>query len=218
MVRHGTIAVLVFARAPLPGRAKSRLVPRLGEWGAARLQARLTLHSLRTASEAGCGPLELHATPRARHAFFRRCARAYAAILYEQRGNDLGVRMLNAFGDALRRYDAAILIGADCPALRAADLDQAARWLAGGCDAVIAPAEDGGYALIGLRRVAARLFTGIEWGGDAVFAATRERLRALGWRWRALPTVWDIDRPKDYDRLRASRLLLRRPLTRRRST
>jgi len=210
--------VLVFARAPLPGRAKSRLVPRRGEWGAARLQARLTLHSLRTAIEARCGALELHGTPRARHAFFLLCARAYRAVLREQRGSNLGERMLNAFRVVLLRRRGAILIGTDCPALRPADLARAARWLAGGYDAVIAPAEDGGYALIALRRVTPRLFEGIEWGGDNVYAATRARLDALGWRWRALPTVWDVDRPRDVDRLDASRLLARRPLRGRRST
>ncbi len=210
--------MLVFARAPLPGRAKSRLVPRLGEWGAARLQARLTLRSLRTAADARCGALELHGTPRARNGFFRRCARMYRAILREQRGGDLGNRMLNAFRRALPRHGAAIVIGTDCPKLRSADLTRAARWLAGGYDAVIAPAEDGGYALIALRRLSPRLFAGIDWGGDSVFAATRDRLDALGWHWRALPTVWDVDRPQDVDRLDSSRLLMRAPLRARRST
>jgi rSAM/selenodomain-associated transferase 1 len=215
--RRGSSAVLVFARAPLPGGVKSRLIPKLGKWGAARLHARLAQRSLRTASEAGCSALELHATPRARHAFFLRSARVHSATLRQQRGRDLGERMLNAFRDALRRHGAVILIGTDCPVLRAADLARAARWLAGGCDAVIAPAEDGGYALIGLRRVAPRLFEGMRWGGDAVFAATRDELIALRWRWRALPEVWDVDRPQDYGRLQASRLLMRGSLTRRRS-
>jgi rSAM/selenodomain-associated transferase 1 len=214
--RRRSVGVLVFARAPLPGRTKSRLVPTLGEWGAARLQARLTLRALRTAAEARCGPLELHATPRPRHAFFERSARAFPSTLHAQRGDDLGARMLNAFRRGLRRYRAVILIGTDCPALRPADLARAARWLAGGCDAVFAPAEDGGYALIGLRRAAPAVFAGIEWGEAGVYAATRERLAALGWRSRALRTVWDVDRPADVVRLRASRLLERRRVTARR--
>lgn len=210
--------VIVFARAPLPGRAKSRLVPRLGEWGAARLQARLTLHSLRTAAAAGCGAVEMYGTPRARHPYLQRCARAFSATLREQRGRSLGERMLNAFRNALRRYRGAVLIGTDCPGLRAADLARAARWLAAGYDAAIAPAEDGGYGLIALRRLDPRLFDGIEWGGDGVFAATKDRLTALGWRWRALPAVWDVDRPQDVDRLRASRLFARRPVRGRRQS
>jgi glycosyltransferase A (GT-A) superfamily protein (DUF2064 family) len=72
--------------------------------------------------------------------------------------------------------------------------------LAGGNDAVVVPAEDGGYALLGLARCDDRLFADITWGGDTVLAATRERLRALHWRWHELETLWDIDRPADYRR------------------
>lgn len=188
------VAVLVFARAPVPGRVKTRLVPRLGEFGAARLHARLTAHALRTARTAGCGPVELHDSAK-------------------QRGADLGERMHAALRRALRRHRAAILIGTDCPALRPADLRRAARLLAGGCDAVIAPVEDGGYVLIGARRISPRLFAGIEWGSPGVYAATAARLDALAYRWRALRTLWDIDRPEDLERLRALRFASR-PLPR----
>ena len=77
------VAVLVFSRAPRPGRVKSRLVPRLGASGAARLHVRLTRQALRTATAADCGPVELHLT--ARHALFRNGRL--------QRGADLGERM-----------------------------------------------------------------------------------------------------------------------------
>jgi glycosyltransferase A (GT-A) superfamily protein (DUF2064 family) len=74
--------------------------------------------------------------------------------------------------------------------------------LLGGASAVFAPAEDGGYALIGLRRVSERLFSALEWGEASVMGETRERLRRLGWRWRELRTLWDLDRPQDYARLK----------------
>ena len=109
--------------------------------------------------------------------------------------------MFNALAEGLRRHRAVILVGTDCPALRASDLRRAARALAEGCAAVIAPAEDGGYPLIGLRRVSPRLFEGIAWGGADVFARTAERLERLGWRWRRLRTLWDVDRPEDLARL-----------------
>jgi len=206
---HPRATVLVFARAPQPGRAKSRLVPRLGASGAARLQARLTRRALRTAREARCGPLELHGAPR-RHGVLVREARRVGAALHAQRGADLGARMLHALRAALCRHGAAILIGTDCPVLRAADLRRAARALAAGYDAVFAPAEDGGYALIGVRRVSQHLFERITWGGAQVFSQTRARLEALGWRWKALRTVWDVDRPQDLDRLRRENLRARR--------
>ena len=111
---------------------------------------------------------------------------------------------------ALRRHPGAILIGSDCPALRPADLRAAARALRGNADAVLSPAEDGGYALIGVRRAARGLFQGVEWGSARVLAQTRLRLKRLRWRWRELRTVWDVDRPEDVARLRKSRLLGRK--------
>ncbi len=194
-------AVLVFAKAPLPGRAKTRLIPRLGETGAARLQARLTARALLTARAAGCGAVELHGTPRARQGFFVFLENKFHVALKGQAGRDLGERMYNALARALRRHRSAILIGTDCPALAPRDLRRAARLLRGGCDAVIAPAEDGGYALIGMRKVSAALFSGIAWGGPDVYAQTAKKLALAGYRWRALRTVWDLDRPADLDRL-----------------
>ena len=191
--------IIVFARAPVPGQAKTRLVPRLGAWRAARLHARLTLHALRTALAARCGAVELHGTQR--HAFFDRLG----VVFRLQRGADLGERMYNALSRALRRHDAAILIGTDCPMLAPQDLRRAARLLRGGCDVVLAPAEDGGYALIGARRVSPGIFEGIAWGGTNVYAATAERLLHSGYRWRALRELWDLDRPEDLDRLRSLR-------------
>lgn len=180
------VAVLVFAREPIPGRAKTRLIPRLGAFQAARLHARLAARAMRTATAAACGPVELHLAAR-------------------QHGADLGERMYHALCGALRRHRAAILIGTDCPALRPADLRRAARLLAGGCDAVLTPAEDGGYVLIGVRRVSPRIFAGVEWGGAEVCAATAARLDSLAYRWRALRMLWDVDRPEDLERLRALR-------------
>jgi len=115
--------------------------------------------------------------------------------------------MYRAFKRVLRRHPYAVLIGSDCPALRTADLRAAGRALRAGADAVLAPAEDGGYALIGLRRVSRRLFDGIAWGSPRVLAQTRRRLEGLRWRWRELRTLWDVDRPEDVVRLRKSRLL-----------
>jgi uncharacterized protein len=177
------VAVLVFSRRALPGRVKTRLVPRLGEWGAARLHARLTRHALRIAAAASCGPVELHDTAK-------------------QRGADLGERMHRALARALRHHRGAIVIGSDCPELRPADLARAARLLAGGYDVVLSPAEDGGYVLIGARRVSPRLFRGVAWGGPEVYATTVRSLDCLGYRWRALRRLWDVDRPEDLERLR----------------
>ncbi len=192
--------VLVFARAPVPGRAKTRLVPALGEWRAARLQARLTERALRTALAARCGAVELHGAPDVRHRFFRHAARRFGIGLESQRGINLGERMFRALERALRRHRRALLIGSDAPALRPGDLRRAARLLQAGYDVVLSPAEDGGYALIGCRRVSPRLFAEVAWGGPRVYAQTVERLAELRYRWHALRTVWDVDRPEDLSR------------------
>lgn len=186
--------IIVFAKAPLPGAAKTRLIPALGAWGAARLHERLTRHAVRTALAAGCGRVEVHGTRR--HSFFDRLGLPFRL----QRGHDLGERMHRA----LARNPGAILIGTDCPELTVADLRRAARLLQAGYEAVLAPAEDGGYALIALRRVAPETFRNIAWGTSTVFDETVKRLR--GYRWRALRTVWDVDRPEDLPRLSKLRL------------
>ena len=197
----------MFARAPVAGKAKTRLSARLGSSGAARLQARLTRRALFTALRARCGPVELHGTPDAHHAFFRWCAKRYGVVLKRQRGRDLGERMHHALDDALRHYRAAVLIGSDCPALTPQDLRRAARLLKGACDVAIAPAEDGGYAMVGARTAPARMFGGIAWGEEGVYRETAKRISALHLRRRELRTVWDVDRPADLDRL--ATLLLR---------
>ena len=190
--------IIVFARAPVIGAAKTRLIPALGEWGAARLHARLVRHAVRTALASGCGPVEVHGT--ARHSLFRSLKTRFRL----QRGRDLGERMHHA----LSRNPGAILIGSDCPELTAADLRRAARLLRGGAQVVIAPAEDGGYALIGARRVPVEIFRGMAWGSSSLYDETVKRLKP--YRWRALRTVWDLDRPQDPPRLAGLRLSSRR--------
>lgn len=199
-------ALIVFAKAPRPGRVKTRLAAALGAAGAARLHARLVRRALATALAARCGRVELHAAPRS-HPFFAALAKRHSIVLRAQSRGDLGARMRQAFEAALRGTRAVILIGSDCPALRPADLRAASRALRGGADAVLSPAEDGGYALLGLRRVSRLLFEDIDWGGPEVLAQTRRRLARLKWRWLELRTVWDVDRPRDLARLKRSRLL-----------
>lgn len=198
--------ILLLAKAPRPGLAKTRLAPLLGAEGAAALQARLIKHALKTARGAALGAIELHGAP-ADDDFLRYCAGHYGAALLPQADGDLGERMRSALTRALDAADSAILIGADCPALTARHLRAAAQALDDGNDAVFAPTEDGGYALVGLKRCDVRLFEAIAWSTPTVMDETRTRLRGLGWRWHELDTLWDVDRPGDYERLLASRLL-----------
>ncbi|HRE71705.1 MAG: TIGR04282 family arsenosugar biosynthesis glycosyltransferase [Candidatus Accumulibacter sp.] len=196
-------ALAVFARAPQAGAAKTRLIPALGAAGAARLHRRLTLHALAVASRAALGGVTLWVAPDGRHRFFRALRDRCRVELREQVGADLGARMAAAFA---AEAGSLLLIGTDCPALQAEHLAAAARALGEesreeGNDAVFIPAEDGGYVLVGLRCPQPGLFTGVDWGSERVMVQTRQRLLALGLRWRELPPLWDVDRPADLPRL-----------------
>ena len=141
--------------------------------------------------------VSLWCTPDSSHPSFRALADRYPIRLRVQPGGDLGARMGTAMDDMLRCHPFALLAGSDCPALGTEPLRRAWAWLADGTDAVLAPALDGGYVLIGLRRFAPSLFAGIAWGTDRVLTETRRRIRRLGWKWRETEPLPDIDRPAD---------------------
>jgi rSAM/selenodomain-associated transferase 1 len=191
-----TTPVIVFAKAPVPGLAKSRLAPALGAARAAALAARMLRHTLAQAVAAGIGPVELCVAPDTSHAALRDAAADFGVALAAQGEGDLGQRMLRAFERHLRQRSGALLIGTDAPALDAEVLRQAAAALRGHA-AVFVPALDGGYALIGLQRPDPRCFAGMRWSHDQVMADTRQRLRAAAMPWAELAPVADIDVPAD---------------------
>ena len=193
---HDT-ALIVFAKAPVAGLAKTRLIPALGAEGAAALAARLLRHTLAQGAAAGFGALELCAAPDATHPALVAAAREHGAALATQGEGDLGARMQRALGRRLAAHARVLLIGTDAPALDAAVLHQAATALATH-DAVFAPALDGGYALVGLSAHAPeRLFAGIAWSTPQVMTTTLERVAELGLRTALLAPLPDIDEPAD---------------------
>jgi uncharacterized protein len=204
--RPDQVRVAVFAKAPVAGSVKTRLVALLGEEGAASLHGKLVQQALATAVKAGVGLVELWCTPDDAHPFFGQCVADSAAELRSQNGRDLGERMGYSFQSAFAAGRALVLIGSDCPALTPKHIQAAAAALAS-YDAVFIPAEDGGYVLVGLSRPMPGIFEGIEWSTEGVMAATRERLRATGARWLELPDLWDVDRPEDFVRMQRERLL-----------
>jgi uncharacterized protein len=191
-----TRSLIVFAKAPRPGLAKTRLQPALGSEGAAALAERLLAHTLAQAVVADVGPVDLCVTPDADHPAFTRLAAVHGAALTLQGEGDLGARMERATRRALATRRAVLLIGTDAPALDAAMLRAAASAL-DEHDAVFVPALDGGYALVGLRQPTPTLFAGIAWSTPSVMADSRARAMAAGLRWAELPPVADIDEPAD---------------------
>jgi rSAM/selenodomain-associated transferase 1 len=194
--------IIVFARAPILGEVKTRLLASIDALAVTALYEKLVLHSLNTAVESKAGPVELWCTPTVDHPFFIQCANQFRIKLHPQTKGDLGKRMAHAFDQTLKRAPMALLMGSDCPSLTCEDLKEAKKALEQGAPAVISPAEDGGYVLIGLRQYEFTLFEGISWGTAAVLEETRQRLRRLRWNWHELSEKWDIDRPEDVERLR----------------
>ncbi len=197
-----TARVLVFGRAARPGEAKTRLIPVLGEQGAARLSADLLAHALATAAEAMPAALELWHAGADEAGELAELAGRFGATLHAQPDGDLGERMRYALARATADGAPAVVMGSDAPLLTASALRTAMVALAEH-DAVLAPATDGGYVLLGVHSVAEALFRDIAWGGEHVAATTRQRLAALGWDWYELPPRPDIDRPEDLASLAA---------------
>jgi uncharacterized protein len=193
------VAVAVLAKAPIAGFAKTRLIPVLGARGAAVLQERLVERAVETACAAAIGPVTLWTTPDESHPVFQSIGARLGITLARQADGDLGARMLAAITAA---NTCVLLIGSDCPALTLDHLRAAADVLRHRAPAVVIPAEDGGYALIGLRTSEPALFSDMPWSTPLVMNETRRRLRTLGLMWHEPVTLWDVDLPQDLERMR----------------
>lgn len=200
-MRFPEAEILVMARAPVPGAAKTRLIPALGEEGAAALHASLVERLLAGLCEAAVAPITLCCTPDITHPFFQQCQQRFAVRLLEQQGEGLGERLHYALSHSLEKHRYAVVIGCDIPQLGAAEIAEAINALLEGKDAAITPTEDGGYALLALKRSEPQLFDGIAWGSAEVMSQTRDRLHTLDWSWYELPSLWDVDLPEDLQRL-----------------
>lgn len=191
-------AVAIMAKAPIPGFAKTRLIPVIGQHAAAILQGRLTDRAVETALAADVGPVTLWAAPDAGHDTFLAMVARKPVSLRPQPAGDLGARMLAA---AAAANGPVLVIGTDCPALAPMHLRSAAKALHDGAEVVLIPAEDGGYVLIGLRRAEPTLFERIPWGTPKVLAETRARIIARGLRLSEIPPLWDVDTEDDLARM-----------------
>lgn len=197
-----SVQIAIMAKAPIPGLAKTRLIPVLGAAGAARLQRRLTRMTVTCARDARLGEVTVWCAPDNRHRFFRALRHTTGVNLLVQSDGDLGERMHTAFRLHCARGPV-LVVGTDCPVLHPEHLRAAARALIAGDDAVFYPAEDGGYALIGLRAPQPTLFADMAWSTGSVMSNTRARARAQGLLIREFETLWDVDLPDQLERLNA---------------
>jgi uncharacterized protein len=189
---------MILAKAPIPGFAKTRLIPAIGAHAAAVLQERLTERTVATALAAGIGPVTLCCDPDATHDTFLKMVTRMKITLRPQPPGDLGTRMLAAVATSTGPV---LVIGTDCPALTEAHLRSAAMALRDGNDVVLIPAERGGYVLLGMRKAQPRLFSNIAWGGSSVLADTRARIVEQRLMLIEHPPLWDVDTEIDLARL-----------------
>jgi uncharacterized protein len=196
------VTVGVMARAPLPGRCKTRLAPALGAEGASTLYRAMlldTLDALDTLS--GIRKVVLAAPEDDGAAILRTLVPASWRVL-AQRGRDLGERLANGFTDLGDRGDPVVLVSSDSPILPAEALSIALSDFAGPRRALLGPCEDGGYYLLGLTVPTAGVLRDITWSTPLVLGQTRDRLRQLEVPFHELPVSYDVDTPGDLDRLR----------------
>lgn len=190
-----TLHIIIFAKAPRPGQAKTRLIPALGAAGAAALAERMLIHTVRQAELARLGRVELCCAPLDDPAW-QGLHLPETVIMSDQGTGALGERMARASQRVLSAHESVLLIGTDCPGLTAERLREVARALSRS-DAVMVPAVDGGYVALGLRRFDSRVFEEIPWSTSEVAARTLERFSHLRWRHHVLAAEHDIDEPAD---------------------
>ncbi|MGV0033942.1 MAG: TIGR04282 family arsenosugar biosynthesis glycosyltransferase [Candidatus Azotimanducaceae bacterium WSBS_2022_MAG_OTU7] len=188
--------IQIFCKAPVPGEVKTRLVPKLGEQAALDLYLEM-LQRLLSALMGTSFALELWITPTTGHTFFEE----YPVARRQQSGTDLGARMSNALNDGLTRHHKVLLVGTDLPLIDASYINLAVECL-GKNDAVLGPAEDGGYGLIGVSENLPGIFSNIDWGTDQVLSQTCIQLNQRQLIYGMLPLIWDVDRPGDLPRYR----------------
>src|SRR5690348_5240127 len=189
------IDIAVLAKAPMPGLAKTRLIPAIGAHAAAILQERFTERAIQTAISANVGTVTLWCAPDATHPSFAALQRLYGIALRTQPEGDLGARML-----APIQSGPTLVIGTDCPAFTSQHLQDAARALQTH-DAVLVPAEDGGYVLIGTNAPQPELFESMVWSTPRVAADTRARAANLNFSLDELAPLWDVDTEDDLFRM-----------------
>jgi uncharacterized protein len=190
------VRTIVFAKAPLAGFVKTRLIPALGAQGAATLAHTMLQHTVNKALDAQIGNVELCADPAPGDPAWQAFNLPTDIMWSAQGQGDLGTRMARAAQRAIEMGEAALLIGTDCPALSVPLLQAAAHTLTTH-DASLVPTVDGGYCLLGLTRFDPTLFSDIAWSTDVVAALTLQRLQALDWQVKVHPTLHDIDEPCD---------------------
>ena len=201
------VRLIIFAKAPLAGISKTRLIPTLGEKGAAKLAKQLLLYTVNNALLSSVDSVELCVFPNPESEDWQQddvfeqinaaSKKARKHLVWSaQSDGDLGARLLHAAKQSTENDEYVLLIGTDCPSLTPKVLQQAKDELMA-YNAVINPATDGGYVLLGLQSVDACLFENMPWSTSSVCTESLKRMQSLQWNVSLLSVLHDIDESED---------------------
>lgn len=194
--------LIIFAKAPWPGHAKTRLIPRLGEEGATNAHKALVNQAVETALATKHLSIEIHCN--AYHPFFTRLSRRFKISCKKQIQGHLGQKIFNALSESNGKT---LLMGSDCAGIQSTHLIQCEQAL-NNHDMVFLPAEDGGYGLVGVKNKHIahlnNIFEEIDWGSHKVMMQTRQQLKNFGISYCEPAIIWDVDNPDDFDRWQAT--------------
>jgi len=188
--------LLIFTKSPVLGEVKTRLQPEYSPEQSLQVHKRLMLNTLALTKKLEDYDVELCCAPDRNTMFFLECENNFPIVLSNQQGADLGERMAFSFSTALQIYEKVVVIGTDCPDIDEDYIIQAFSEL-NDSDAVIGPAVDGGYVLLGLKEFAIELFQDISWSSERVLSQTQKALEDLSWTYKELGIMNDVDRPED---------------------
>lgn len=193
-------ALIIFAKRPAPGNVKTRLVPFLSKEQAAGLYEAMLWDVVERTAQQDAARFLFYASSEGAGEYFSEVGRGCSQR--EQACGDLGARMHQAFSEVFSQgFEAAVIIGTDSPDVPMSYLDQAFRVLEeGSAEAVIGPSEDGGYYLLGMRKILPELFRDIRWSTADVVADTVKQAKAAGTKAALLSTWYDVDEPDDLQR------------------
>lgn len=190
--------LVVVAKAPLPGKVKTRLLTKLTPAEATDLYGCFIRDRIREISLLQNVDLAIAFTPAASRDYFARFL-SNGFQLFAQQGRDLGERLHHIFLQKLRQgYQAVTIIDSDTPDLPRSMVVQAFQWLTeASADAVFGPCRDGGYYLVGLRQAQSALFSDIPWSTSQVLSESLRKAGDLGLNTRLLPQWNDLDTFED---------------------
>lgn len=212
--------LLVFAKSPILGTAKTRLQPILPPEFSLELHRQLVSTVLRQWSDAAVCPIACWVAGDkvifSEDIIVKALPDLHELPIYVQKGNDLGERLAHAIAASFscgsyqdekidtkknKQVDGVLVVGTDCPFIDKDYLKVASEKLIQ-YDVVIGPADDGGYVLLGLKAPSSVLFKGINWGSSSVFDDTLAIIKKQGLSYYKLPVLSDIDHPEDLEKLR----------------